>query len=59
MEVQTRDVVQLKEDTSQKQVRYEISGKVFLVQPVYRECGAETVTSILFRLMEDDFAGAL
>ena len=59
MEVQTKDVVQLEEDTSQKQVRYKIDGKVFLVQPVYRECGAETVTSILFRLMEDDFAGAL
>ena len=59
MEVQTKDVVQLKEDTSQKQVRYEIDGKVFLVQPVYRECGTETVTSILFRLMEDDFVGAV
>ena len=59
MEVQTKDAVQSKENTSQKQVRYEIGGKVFLVQPVYRERGTETVSSILFRLMEDDFVGAL
>ena len=54
-----KDAVQFNEDASQEQVRYEIDGKVFLVQPVYRERGTETVSSILFRLMEDDFVGAV
>jgi len=59
MVVKSKNIVQLKKDCSQEQVRYEIEGKVFLVLPVFQDYGTETVSSTLLRLMEDDFVGVI
>lgn len=40
----------------EKQSTYTLNGKVFVVTPVFRKEAPETLGSILFKLMQSEFA---
>jgi hypothetical protein len=37
-----------------QQIKYQLKGRIFIVQPVFLETGPETVTSVLTRLVQAD-----
>lgn len=37
-----------------KSSKYQVNGKIFMVEPVFQECGNKTIGSILVKLMQTD-----